>query len=344
MHVIHLVILVNLHLGKFDFDFQINLYRRFGRRFISFIFILELFAACVALIILTADSIQALFPIWDLYLIKIGIVLFVLPFTIPKSLHFISYTSLLGILALLNLLCIIFYNGLITKSSPGSILQPAPTDIWPCTWSSFPLAFGLIMSGFCGHSVFPSVYKDMKEPQEYPKMVHVSYFITTLIYLLLASAGYAMFGDTTLPEISLNLAQTPSYNPILIKITIWLVALNPITKYPLAINPINTFYESSMQQHFKSMSLDSLGMRICSRTIVSLFILAISIYFPGFHSVMAILGSFFSFTVSVVFPELCFMKLYGESLSFWRKFQEYTVISFGIFFGLLGTIWAFIPL
>jgi vesicular inhibitory amino acid transporter len=65
---------------------------------------------------------------------------------------------------------------------------------------------------------------------------------------------------------------------------------------------------------------------------------------PGFHSVMALLGSFFSFTVSVVFPEACYLMLFHGSLSKRAIVIELLIAIFGIICGLLGTIWVFFSL
>lgn len=121
-----------------------------GRTFISIVFLFELFAACVALVILTGDSLVALFPTLDLNLVKCVMVAVVLPLTVPRSLNFVSYGSLMGIIALVNLLFIIVVNGLSTKEVPGSLIQPADTVVFPDSWSGVPMAFGLIMAGFAG--------------------------------------------------------------------------------------------------------------------------------------------------------------------------------------------------
>ena len=125
-----------------------------GRTFISIIFFLELFAACVALVILSADSIVALLPQLDLIQVKISIVVLCLPMTFPRSLAIASYGSLIGILALMNLMGILIYDGLTTLESPGSLLNPSDYTIYPVELFPIPFSFGLLMAGFAGHSGF----------------------------------------------------------------------------------------------------------------------------------------------------------------------------------------------
>ncbi|KAJ3086870.1 hypothetical protein HK102_012309 [Quaeritorhiza haematococci] len=213
-----------------------------GRLFISAVFLSELFAATVALVILMADSVVALFPSFDSSLVKCAAVALVIPTTWPRSLSMLAYGSLLGIVALLNLLCIILVDGSTTEESPGSLINPAETHLWPPVLFAVPLSFGLIMAGFAGHSVLPNIYRDMREPQHYPKMVDLTYVVVAAIYIVIAASGYIMFGDATMQEITQNLPQVPSYNKMLTQVTVWLVAVNPATKYALTINPVNVSF------------------------------------------------------------------------------------------------------
>lgn len=72
----------------------------------------------------------------------------------------------------------------------------------PEDWMAVPMSFGLIMAGFSGHAVFPTIYRDMKTPGDYKKMVNYTYIITAVVYMTVASAGYAMFGSNTMQEVN----------------------------------------------------------------------------------------------------------------------------------------------
>jgi hypothetical protein len=175
-----------------------------GRAFISFIFFLELIACTVALVILSADSIVALFPHLDLVMVKIIIVIAVFPLSLPKSLSIAAYGSILGILALLNLIGILFYDGLSTYTTPGSLWELASTELMPLNWFAVPLSFGLFMAGFAGHSVFPNVYRDMKQPELYGKLLNSTYFVVLVVYIAIGSIGYGMFGSAIKEEVITN--------------------------------------------------------------------------------------------------------------------------------------------
>jgi amino acid permease len=87
---------------------------RAGRTVINSLFMLELGAACVALVILVSDSLVALCPVLQAHPIstKLGLVLLVMmPSTFPTSLRYASYGSLLGIVSLGLVLVAMFFQG-----------------------------------------------------------------------------------------------------------------------------------------------------------------------------------------------------------------------------------------
>jgi vesicular inhibitory amino acid transporter len=58
------------------------------------------------------------------------------------------------------------------------------------------------MAVYSGHAVFPSLYRDMAEPKTYDRMVDTTYVITFTVYMIMAVAGYLMFGLDTMQEVS----------------------------------------------------------------------------------------------------------------------------------------------
>ncbi|KAJ3088519.1 hypothetical protein HK102_008557, partial [Quaeritorhiza haematococci] len=252
-----------------------------------------------------ADSIKALFPAWDLLAIKVSCVALVAISTFPKSLGVLSYASIVGIVATLNLVALVVYDGATTTETPGSLIYPAETSFWPRSWKNVPLTIGLVIVGLDGHAVFPAIYRDLKAPRKnYPRVANTTYASVAFIYLFVAACGYLMFGDMTRPEITQNLPTVASYNRFLTHATLWLVAINPATKYALVVSPVNANIESTL-------SIQRTLPRLISRTLLSTAVLSVSILFPSFHRIMGLLGSSFSFVVSVVFPLCCYVKIFG---------------------------------
>jgi len=319
-------------------------YGKKGYIFISLFFSFELFACSVSLIILIADSLVALFPGLNGTMIKVLSFFLITPLTYPKHLGALAWGSLIGIFAIANLATILFYDGFSKKDSPGSLISPAETYILPVNLMRVPLTIGILMAGFSGHSVFPTIYHDMREPKKFNSVVNISYGLTFLLYLLVAAAGYAMFGENTLPEITQNIAEVPVYSRFVNRLTIWLMVINPITKYGVNLIPLNANVE---QIYAPLIECCSEGVRefirLSGRTIISFLVVFVAIVFPEFHQVLCLLGSLFSMIICVIFPCMCYSVLYKGRLSPSETIINKIIIVVSSIIAIIGTVWAFIP-
>lgn len=73
---------------------------------------------------------------------------------------------------------IVFIDGFIKPHTPGSLREPAVTYLFPANWLTLPLSFGLLMSPWGGHSVFPNIYRDMRHPYKFKRAVKVTFTFT----------------------------------------------------------------------------------------------------------------------------------------------------------------------
>jgi vesicular inhibitory amino acid transporter len=260
-----------------------------GRILISTMFMLELIAASVALIVLFADSLHVLFPDISTITFKV-MAFFILTPTTYLAIRHLSYTSFVGILSSFTLVAVIFYDGATKLEHPGSLTDPMPTTLLPIHWMTLPLAFGQVAAGFAGHATFPSVYRDMAEPEDFPRVVNYTYLATSLIYAFMASAGYLMFGKDV-SVITENMMHTPGFNLVLNKLAVWLIVINPFTKYALTLSGVNFTIELSIFRHpaLGSITKSKLSMRLVqfvTRLLVSSVVVLIAILFPAFDRVI----------------------------------------------------------
>ncbi|KAI9762352.1 MAG: hypothetical protein M4579_000502 [Chaenotheca gracillima] len=210
-------------------------YIAFGPRFRSFInplFCLELLGANVALIMLFGDSLNTLIPGWGLVEWKIvcGVILIPMSFL---PLRMLSLSSALGLICCFGIVAIVFIDGLINPTSPGSLWEPAKTHFFPSNWMALPLSFGLLMSPWGGHGVFPTIYRDMRHPHRYGTAVTVTYIFTLLMDLSMAVAGVLMFGDGVREEVTTNIILMSSYPKALSICMAVFIGIIPLTKAPL---------------------------------------------------------------------------------------------------------------
>ncbi|KKZ60653.1 hypothetical protein EMCG_04675 [[Emmonsia] crescens] len=329
----------------------------------SLLFCLELMGACVALVVLFADSIDALVPglgalRWKLIC---GAILIPMNFV---PLRLLSLSSILGIFCCTSIVLIIFVDGLIKTESPGSLRDPARTSLLPENWSAVPLSFGLIMSPWGGHSVFPNIYKDMRHPHKYGKSLWVTYIFTFFLDLAMAVAGWLMFGPDVKDEITSNILLTTGYPNWLSVCIVAFIAIIPLTKVPLSCRPLVSTVESlcglhprppthhQNPQNKKKQKKDSkqepsqflrTSVQFTTRILTICIITYIAIIFPYFDRIMALIGASLCITICIILPVAFYLKIFGNSIPFWERVVDWALLVVCSVMAVVGTAWAFIP-
>lgn len=326
-----------------------------GRNFVEALFILELTAANVALVILFADSMNSLFPALTVTQYKAVIALGLIPLNfVPfKSL---SISSVIGIFCCFGIITIVFADGIIKPDSPGSLRQPAKTYAFPENWKTVPLSLGLFMAPWGGHSVFPAVYKDMRHPQKYGKALKYTYTFTYGLDLTMAVLGYLMFGDHVRDEVTSNILRSTAYPQVLSAIVVVLIAIIPITKIPLSNRPImdtinKKFYIDLRQMDPKARmhsekSLKHRSARSAVGILVNIVQLGISIGFPDFDSIMALMGSGLCFTICIILPISFYLKIFSSednAINTFERILGWFLVIVCIILAIFGTVFAILP-
>lgn len=67
-----------------------------------------------------------------------------------------------------SVVAIVVIDGFTKKTTPGSLIEPAVTYLFPANWLTLPLSFGLLMSPWGGHSVFPNVSRPLSPISSFP--------------------------------------------------------------------------------------------------------------------------------------------------------------------------------
>ncbi|CAG8438396.1 9833_t:CDS:2 [Acaulospora morrowiae] len=296
-----------------------------GKYFMGAVFMFDLLNASVALMILVGDSLKTLFPQVELTSLKLIVFVIITPLT-WMPIHYLSYTSIFGIITASSLAAVVLIDGFTKCEAPGSLLNPMDTYLLPPNWITVPFAFGLINSAFSGHAVFPSLYRDMAKPCDYKQVVNYSYLVASVIYITVAISGYLMFGSQTMQEITQNIMATSGYSLLLNSILIWIIVINPISKFPLTVTPINISVEITlfripyMHEIFRSR-FSKLLVIILSRSFVSFIIFCTAVIFPGFDRAM----------------------IFGRCLSKREIIWNLLLLAISTFMAILGTIWTFFP-
>ncbi|KAH7262659.1 transmembrane amino acid transporter protein-domain-containing protein [Fusarium tricinctum] len=334
-------------------------YVSFGTRarvIVSALFSLELIAACVALVILFADSLGLLLPglatvnTWKVVASGLVLVLNSLP------LRLLSYTSVVGIFSTFCIVVIVIIDGFYKPNYPGSLREPATTYLFPKNWLVLPLAYGLLASPWGAHSVFPSIYRDMRHPYKWGKAVNITFSFSYVVDTCLAVIGLLMFGDGIKDAITSNILKSTGYPDALKIIMCIFIAIIPLTKIPLNARPIITtldvicgvheqhhHHEQSHSQPSRYSLIVTKSVRGLVRVFVVVLLLFISIVFPAFDSVCAFLGAALCTLISIILPISFYLKLYWKDVSWWEKVVSAILLVVFAILGTLGTIWTFLP-
>lgn len=351
------------------------------RVLIGAIFYLEMFAVSVALVVLVGDSLAVLVYGRDVdahpnasAVFKVLALCVSLP-TLFLPLHLLSPVSLVGIMSITVLFIVILVDGLVKKHAPGSIRDPASTSLLP-EWGRVAMSFGLIMSGFSSHPVIPSLYRDMKDPKHFGRMLDLAYLTAAALYLSIGILGYLMFGHDLSDEISTDLARTGGYPKALTTAMVVLMAINPLTKFALALRPLHTSFEQELNvaeppvTHDMPRSLsgiqvpevaeaDSCGtvgeytrpevtkrariVRIVVRVSLALIVTTVAIVLPRLERIMGFLGAFLAYVTCILGPLLAKLVLFHENATRIEFWCDIVVLAATFVLASLGTVWAFLP-
>jgi vesicular inhibitory amino acid transporter len=336
----------------------------------SIVFSLELIGANVALIILFGDSLDALIPGWGITITgwKVVCCIILMPLAF-LPLRLLSFTSILGILCCLGskfscqlwcsslmapaVIVAVFTDGLIKPHQPGSLRDPATTYLFPQSWLTIPLSFGLLMSPWGGHSVFPNIYRDMRHPYKYRKAVNVTYVFTFIVDLGMAVVGLLMFGDLTRDEITSNILLTPGYPKAISIFIVVAIAIIPLTKVPLNSRPIISTLEIllgldaralSPSPRLHGMSGFTRGiLKAAIRILTTVLFVGVAIVFPSFDRIMTLLGAVCCFTICLIMPLSFHLKLFGKEISRAEWWMNLVLIVVCTIMAVVSTVFACLP-
>lgn len=309
--------------------------------FATFTFTLDLLGALLSLVLIFADSFKIIFPAVNSFVFKLSILgLTFLTSFLPLST--VSFISLFGVLCSAAVLVCIAVCGFFSPVSPGSLLNPAPTSLWPTSFHDVLLSWGLFMSPWGGHPVFPELYRDMRHPQKYSLSCNTAFLFTFVLDFAIGAAGYLMFGALAKDSLIKNLMSNPAYPAWVSPAFCALLGLLLASKLALVVRPVITVAERMFPNDEPEYITYKNGKRtqetpmraILARLLVlgTLFVLAI--LFTSFGKIMAFFGSAICFTICLTLPLMFHLKFNRDDMSIVGK----ALTRFGIVVGIVGAI------
>ncbi|KAG7731149.1 hypothetical protein KL948_003429 [Ogataea haglerorum] len=265
------------------------------------VFALDLYGASVTMVILFADSFNAIFQgLSPAFFKTVVCTAMVLLNALP--LRILSFLSFAGIVCTTATFFMVLVSGLIHRTQPGSLLHPAPTNLWPVSLPDLCFSLGLFLAPWGGHAAFPEVYTDQKRPEKYTACMSIAFLFSYSMDLATGVVGFLMFGQIVQDEVTKNILLNKAYPAWIPTTIVVLMGILPLSKLPLVCRPILSALERRLPP-------------LASRLAVSCVLLVSSLLITNFGKIMSLLGSAICFTVCITLPLLFYLRLHRSELT-----------------------------
>jgi hypothetical protein len=81
-------------------------------------------------------------------------------------------------------------------------------------------------------------------------------------------------------------------------------------------------------------------LRLLLRFAIATSAFAIGIMVPDFNSILAFIGSFFSFSVSAIFPCWVYLRIFDGRIGRWEVIMIKMLLVFSVWMVVVGVVWA----
>ena len=261
--------------------------------------------------------------------------------TVPSALlrtpKLLSYLSMVGTFATVAVVSSVVMSALYMFFTVGDSAGVEKEEYELYRSSGLPLAMGLVAYCFSGHAIVPSIYNSMQRPHEFERMIDLTYIVVLSACLLVAISGYYMFGNDVDDQITISLEKQAGDGDLAMDCLTWLMILTACSKFTLSMFPLALGFEEMLTNILPS----DLAMELVDSVvkIVLIFLaLAMAIWFPSFSFLCSLVGLICTVIVSVIFPAIANLRLFGPSLSTSEKLSGWFLAAGGAFVAIIGTI------
>lgn len=83
--------------------------------------------------------------------------------------------------------------------------------------------------------------------------------------------------------------------------------------------------------------------RVAIRILNVLLMVILSIVFPAFDRIMALVGSCLCFTICIILPLSFYLRIFGSEIPFMERVFDWVLLIVSSVMAAVGTVWAFLP-
>jgi len=200
-------------------------------------------------------------------------------------------------------------------------------------------AAGILVFSPAGHSFYPALMERMEEPAKFPLCIRRAYSAACALYLVVAVAGYYLFGNAAQPSAVMNIGSDLSLAPLpnlgwMNSLAASGMAAKMLALSTLVLTPLISTVKNTLSGR---MAADpaTLG-RVASPCI--LFVSAgVAVHFAHeMATLLNLMGSVFCMNIAFVLPVLCYWRLSKEPLGLFRCLVLLGFVVMGSGFAIVG--------
>jgi len=315
-----------------------------GAVILGIVLYFELFSCLAIFIVSIGDHLHELFPLIPVTTHMLGFtIISALPVIVFRTAGLLSYLSLVGTVATICLVLAVVASFFIEGDVTGDLASKSELDnthdttLFHRLWNTGGLnaAFGLVAYCFSGHAIVPSIFNSMERPQDFERVVNVTFLIVVGACLAIGLSGYTMFGDFVLDQITLSLNQNSSA-VYTMDILTWLMILTAFSKLTLTMFPLAMGFEEIVAPYISSDS-SMLVVGAIIKMVLLFGALAMALFVPSFSALCSMVGMVCTMTVSVIFPAGAYLRLFWPKLSLIERILYWILVIVGIAMAVVGT-------
>ncbi|KAF9273592.1 hypothetical protein BGZ68_001368 [Mortierella alpina] len=243
--------------------------------------------------------------------IMIAAAVMVVPIIVTKTMREVAFLSIFGALSTAVVVVIVTIGSIIDSKNFDTILKPdgsvGPVEHVAAIPRHLPIALATFAFSYGGNVVFPHVEESMKHKQAWNKIVLWGILTVTVLYVVCATTGYAVYGDGVLSPIYKNLP-----GGTIRSISTIIITLHVLLAIPLFLTTFNLQIESALKLEHRGLSTKTeWAFRAVIRTLSMILVATIALFFPYFGQMMSLLGALSDGMLTFVFPVVFYLKLYG---------------------------------
>jgi len=175
------------------------------------------------------NVLQELFPEVSKQAFQEAAAAVLLPITLLRDFGFLSFTSLLGVIAVSAACLTVIVDGLMHQGAEDSTIQSLlALPLWPGSVAAYFQSWGSVVFLFCVNFLIFPIEANLEKKGEWPVVVQRAVTATALGNMIFAALGYSFFGDQTQEIVTNNLGPGDILSAVRI-----LLCIDLLFTYPL---------------------------------------------------------------------------------------------------------------